>query len=85
MVKKVIGWCLFVIGILYFLGNIAWVGLGAAGVIRGYSPDWEALPFQLILWIFLTVLMVWGGWSLAHPKSKEEIAKKKKEKEEGVV
>jgi len=84
MVKKVAGWCLFIIGILYFLGNLLWVGMEASGVL-GYSPDWSALPFQLILWIFLTVLMVWGGWKLAHPKSKEEIAKKEKEKEEGVL
>ncbi len=70
MVKKVIGWFVFLIGCYLIINNIGAIISGSFGNILG---------------VFLGAVVVWGGWSLAHPKSKEEIAKKKKEKEEGVV
>ena len=55
--QKLIGWLLFVIGLLYF---------GIA------SAPWSSFPGGLILHIFIAVLVMSGGWALAHPKRKSE-------------
>ncbi len=75
MKRKVFGWILFSLGILMFLFNLVTL------------PEFEGASFiQYVLgFVVWPGLLMWGGWKLAHPKSKEEIAKKEKEKEEGVL
>jgi len=75
MKKKVFGWILFSLGI------------GILGFNLFTLPAFYGSP--VFTWILGFVvwpgLLMWGGWKLAHPKSKEEIAKKEREKEEGVL
>ncbi len=63
--KKVIGWILFALGILISVTNLGW------GLLVEDSVSWFA-----VIW---PVVLILGGWKLAHPKSKEELAKKEKE------
>jgi hypothetical protein len=67
MWRKVIGWFVFSFGILYFL--IA----PAATADYSTSYPWSSFPGSLTLHIFVTALVMGGGWILAHPKKKKGV------------
>jgi len=55
-------------------------GIGIFVANLAYMITWN--QWLSLIWPWL---LVWFGWSLAHPKSKEDIKKKQKEEEEGVL
>ena len=61
MWKKILGWFLFALGVINVLSLLAEFLLGWLG---GLPTAW---PFTLLI----TIAMLWGGWVLAHSKTKK--------------
>ena len=61
MWRKVVGWILFALGIINILSLAA---ESLVGWLGGLSSTW---PITVVI----TVLMLWGGWKLAHSKPKK--------------
>jgi len=65
--KKIAGWILFGVGLVYLSCNLIWTGLEAIGLFN-YDPEWSKFPIRLALWLAITALISSIGWGLAHKK-----------------
>lgn len=62
--KKIIGWLLFAIGILYLFI--------APAVVKALMGAGSAIFGGMTLQMVIAILLIGGGWILAHPKKRQE-------------
>lgn len=63
MARKIIGWLLFVWGVLGIVADIVVIGIYGAG-------DY---PLAVAIRTLIALGMIIGGWALSHPKAQESL------------